>query len=102
MEFEALEGVGDAAVVGIEIEEQLSLGFLDTAVKGSGLALILLVNVAERKVGFGLPLFEKFPGGVGGAVVDNQPFKIAKSLNVEAFIDAMQGMSDEAVKTVKM
>src|SRR5690242_1957849 len=56
------------------------------------LATILLVKVADWKIRFLLPGFNQFLGSIAGAIIDNHPLELAKSLDLQAVVDSRQLM----------
>lgn len=90
--FEAFEGGGGAAVIGVELDDEFATGFFEAGLMGAMGAAMGLADVADGDAAFALPLFDEFLGAIGGAVIDNEPFEVAAGLGIEAEVGAMQGV----------
>lgn len=90
--FEAFEGGGGAAVIGVELDDEFATGFVEAGLVGVMGSAVRLADVANGDAAFALPLFDEFLGAIGGAVIDNEPFEVAAGLGIEAEVGAMQGV----------
>ena len=68
-------------VIGIHRKEQFSRRQLQTVVNGPAFSAVFLIRIADRKrVFLRLPFSDQLPGAVEGAVIHDEPLKIAEGL----------------------
>jgi hypothetical protein len=85
-----LQRTGGAGIVRIERQEKFSLRFTHRTVMRDMLPGVLLLEIANRKVGRFHPIGDQLRSAVGRAIVNDDPFEIAQRLCAQTFVHAME------------